>query len=427
MKSKDFNLELSIQFSENNVQYMKIMENTANNQNYTPDTPEKVAYQAELFGNRIAKQYKPLRKWARKNRVTCYRLYDRDIPEVPLALDLYEFLPNEITDKIEAAKFLSDENNAISLNNASSKSVIDEMSERTWAHLYLYERPYEKPESEEKVWLASMAKKAAEVLGIKKDHVITKTRSVQRTDNSNSQYEKIETDNHVTGTIQEQGQLFKVNLTDYIDTGIFFDHRPLRSIVRSTCSGKSVLNLFCYTGSFTVYAAEGKAHSVESVDMSKTYLDWAKENLVLNGFDDDAKYTLTRQDAVGFINQKNAEVPNEAVDSKKPVFLKNGERLFTNRWDIIILDPPTFSNSKRTDTTLDITRDWVYLVTKCLGLLTEHGTLYFSTNSRRLSFSEDELKKNCKIDFTATDITQQTIPEDYRNAKIHRCWKLVRI
>ena len=388
-------------------------ENTAKNTTYTPDTPEKTAYQAELFANRVSKQYKLLRKWARKNRVTCFRLYDRDIPEVPLALDVYEFLPDSVADKFEAARFLSDENTSISENTASSKAVLQDQLSRTWAHLALYERPYDKPEAEENIWLTAMASKAAETLGIPNDHVLFKTRKkLQGTEEGRSeQYEKLQSEKTVTGTVQEQGQLFTVNLSDYLDTGLFFDHRPLRSIVRDTCSGKSVLNLFCYTGSFSVYAAEGKARRIESVDMSKTYLDWAKSNFILNGFDDEEKYIFTRQDAVGFLNQKNAEVPN-------------AER--TNRWDIIILDPPTFSNSKRTDTTLDITRDWPPLVSKCLNLLNEKGTLYFSTNSRRLSFDESLLKDKVSCSYTVTDITEQTIPEDYRNTKIHRCWKLCR-
>src|SRR5574344_1340323 len=427
---------------------MQMTENTAKSTEYTPDTPEKTSYQATLFSNRLAKQYKQLRKWARKNRVSCYRLYDRDIPEVPLALDLYTFLPQSVSDKLESARFTSEENTAYSENKSGTPSPYSPQNasyesdflSRTYAHLYLYERPYDKPEDEEKIWLAQMAKAAASTLGIEESHVITKTRFIQRTvaaqsdtaeaacrrdaSKKNDQYERIQTDRHITGTVQEQGQLFTVNLTDYIDTGLFFDHRPLRDKVRSSCAGKTVLNLFCYTGSFSVYAAEGKARFIESVDMSKTYLDWAKDNFTLNGFSDDEKYIFTRQDAVGFLNQKNAEVPNEAVTSKQPVFDKNNVRLTPNRYDIIILDPPTFSNSKRTDTTLDITRDWIALVADCLNLLTDKGTLYFSTNSRRLSFDEVELHAKTDRQFTCADITEETIPEDYRNSKIHRCWKL---
>ena len=381
----------------------------------THNAEDKNSYQAELFSNRIAKQYRQLKKWARRNRVSCYRLYDRDIPEIPLALDLYTFLPDGMDSKFEAARLLQEEHAAISANGPQAQQVLAGELARSYLHLYLYERPYDKPEDEEEKWLASMAAAAANVLSIAPDHVITKTRrKIAGTEEGRSgQYEKIDSGRHISGRVQEQGQLFTVNLTDYLDTGLFLDHRPLRAEIRASCAGKSVLNLFCYTGSFSVYAAEGKARRIESVDMSRTYLDWAKENFLLNDFDaDDAgRYTFTRQDAVGFLNQKNAEVAN-----------KEG----TNRYDIIILDPPTFSNSKRTDTTLDINRDWSSLVEKCLNILNPRGILYFSTNSRRLKFDEGLLpkKQDGSPCCTVQDITAKTIPEDFRNAKIHRAWKL---
>ena len=378
-------------------------------------TKDKNSYQAELFANRIAKQYRQLRKWARRNRISCYRLYDRDIPEIPLALDIYTFLPEGMDSKYEAARFLMEEQSAISANGPQAQQVLAGELARSYLHLYLYERPYDKPEAEEAEWLASMAAAAAQVLSVPPEHVITKTRKRQAgtEEGRAGQYEKIDSGRHIRGTVQEQGQLFTVNLSDYLDTGLFLDHRPLRAEIRKSCAGKSVLNLFCYTGSFSVYAAEGKARRIESVDMSRTYLDWAKDNFMLNDFnaDDQNKYISTRQDAIGFLNQKNAEAAN-----------RDG----TNRYDIIILDPPTFSNSKRTDNTLDINRDWSGLVEKCMNILNPKGTLYFSTNSRRLRFDETLLPHNedgsprC----TAKDITAQTIPEDFRNAKIHRTWKL---
>lgn len=376
---------------------------------------DKTRYQANLFSNRIAKNYKSLKKWARKNKVTCYRLYDRDIPEIPLALDLYTFLPEEIFTKFQSNRLLDKANEAISKNIPEAQSYIQDELQRTFLHLYLYERPYEKEEHEEELWLKAMAESAAETIGIDTSHVIIKTRKKLSgsEEGRTEQYEKIQTEHHISGTVQEQGQLFKVNLTNYIDTGLFLDHRPLRAIIRASCEKKSVLNLFCYTGSFTVYAAEGKARRIESVDMSKTYLEWAKSNLEMNEFNilDTYKYSFVRQDVVGFLNQKNAEVAN-----------KDG----TNRYDIIILDPPTFSNSKRTDTTLDINRDWDSLVSKCLGILNTGGILYFSTNSRRLKFEEQKLPLNedGTPKYKVQDITQETIPEDYRNNKIHRAWKI---
>ena len=372
---------------------------------------QKLENQKVLFANRLTKQYRILRKWARKNRVSCYRLYDRDIPEIPLCLDMYTFVPEGVRDKHQNLIQLQEQNAAISQNDAYSNQILREEKDRTYIHMYLYERPYEKDPEEERLWLGEMVKTASQTLEIEESHIITKTRK-KLSGNENGrteQYDKIEGVEIVKGIVQEQGQLFYVNLSEYLDTGLFFDHRPLRDMVRSSCAGKSVLNLFCYTGSFSVYAAEGKARRVESVDMSKTYLEWAKENMRLNGFEEGEKYVFTRQDAVGFINQKNAEVPN-----------KEG----TNRFDIIILDPPTFSNSKRTDTTLDINRDWSVLVNKCLNILKPKGILYFSTNSRRLTFDSSLLNCPSHGEIDVRDISGQTVPEDYRNAKIHRTWKM---
>ena len=380
-----------------------------NQKEHTPDTPEKMSHQAEVFANRLTKQYRHLRKWARNNRISCYRLYDRDIPEVPLACDLYTFLPDDIGDKLSAILFLNEQNASISRNDQSSSATLAGIQSRTYLHMYLYERPYDKPEDEEKKWLDAMAEKASSVLGIDRGHVIIKTRRRQSgtEESRTSQYEKIQSEKTVTGIVFEQGQIFHVNLSDYIDTGLFFDHRPLREMVRSSCAGKSVLNLFCYTSSFSVYAAEGHAKKIESVDLSRTYIEWGQKNMALNDFTDQERYTFTRDDVSAFLDKK--------IASK------------TDFYDIIILDPPTFSNSKKTESTLDLNRDWITLVTKCLSLLTEKGVLYFSTNSRRLSFNGDLLPKTPDGNpYRFEDITEKTIPEDYRNAKIHRVWKIER-
>lgn len=372
---------------------------------------DKNIYQASLFANRLSKRYKILRKWARRERVSCYRLYDRDIPEVPLAADLYEFLPSDAGSKLEAARFMHEQESRYTANDPHVES---EASSRRYLTLYLYERPYEKPDEEEEKWLSAMADAASKILNIDRSHITTKMR---RHDKGGSQYAKEEPSAHaLTGIVQEQGQLFRVNLTDYLDSGLFFDHRILRSIIRDTSSGKSVLNLFCYTGSFSVYAAEGKAARVESVDLSNTYLSWARDNFKLNDFCDSEKYIFTKQDVTGFLNQKLAEVPHK--DSKG-----NGDG--TNRYDIIILDPPTFSNSKSTENTLDINKDWSTLATKCLNLLASGGVLYFSTNSRRLSFDRSLIPQatdsGAVID--VTDMTQESLSEDYKETKIHRLWK----
>lgn len=370
----------------------------------------KTQYQAELFANRLKKKYKELRKWARKNRITCYRLYDRDIPEVPVSLDLYEFLPDDISNTMEAARFMSEQNARLSANDPKIDS---EIKERTYAVLYLYERPYEKDDSEEELWMAAMANAAAEVLGITPDRIVQKMRRHQK---GTSQYEKQENSTSsipASELIQESGQLFKINLTSYLDTGLFFDHRPLRSVVRDTCSNKAVLNLFCYTGSFSVYAAQGNAKSVESVDLSNTYLDWAKENMKTNGFSDHKKYVFTRNDCIEFLKEK-------------AVAAKAGTLKPDQYYDLIILDPPTFSNSKNTYNVLDINKDWPQLVKDCTNILNPGGTLYFSTNSERLKFDRQLLPQatisSCTIG--VDDITPETIPNDYAGSKPHRCWKI---
>ena len=199
----------------------------------------KTEYQAQLFANRLKKKYKELRKWARKNRITCYRIYNKDIPEIPVSLDLYEFLPSFVTTPIEVAKFLSEQNDKISQNDLQTEKDI---KSRTFAVLYLYERPYEKQYEQEEIWLNAMQKTAGEVLGIEQNHIIKKMRKHQKGSN---QYEKKDAQSTNFNAdfsefdfqyVQEQGQIFKINLSSYLDNGLFFDHRPLRSIIRDTSS-----------------------------------------------------------------------------------------------------------------------------------------------------------------------------------------------
>lgn len=386
----------------------------------------KTEYQSQLFANRLKKKYKELRKWARKNRISCYRIYNKDIPEIPVSLDLYEFLPNQINNTLEVAKFLSEQNNEICANNLQ---VEQEIKERTFAVLYLYERPYQKSDDEEEQWLSAIGNKACEVLGIPQNHLIKKMRKHQKGTN---QYEKSPLSNDISSipyleyeNIQEQGQIFKINLSSYLDNGLFFDHRPLRTMIRDTSSKKSVLNLFCYTGSFSVYAAQGNASTVESVDLSNTYLDWAKQNMQLNGFSDKNKYIFTRSDCIKFLQEKAVSlkkmINSENQKSKLPQEIKNSVQTY----DIIILDPPTFSNSKNTYNVLDINKDWPQLVKDSLNILNKNGILYFSTNSERLKFNLEQLPKNTVSGFSIVceDITALTIPNDYANTKPHRCWK----
>ncbi|MCR5614065.1 class I SAM-dependent methyltransferase [Treponema sp.] len=390
---------------------------------------EKLENQKTLFANRLKRKLKELKKWARKNKISCYRLYDRDIPEIPLSLDVYEFLPFDVTDQTEAARFLLNQNERVAANDPT---VQKEIALNTYAVLYLYERPYEKDESEEEFWFEQMAQVATEVLNIEKNHLVKKERKRQRGTN---QYEKESTQHDLTpnsddpqdsknaaskardsvsikGLTQECGELFNIDLTSYIDTGLFFDHRPLRSKIRDIAQKKCVLNLFCYTGSFSVYAAQGGARKVESVDLSNTYLNLAKENMKLNNFTDKDKFIYTRADCVEFLKEKALKA-------------KDGSLKDDERYDIIILDPPTFSNSKNTYTVLDINRDWVQLVKDCLNILSPGGVLYFSTNSTKLVFDKSKLPQatvSGKV-IMVTDITAESIPKDFEGTKCHKAWE----
>lgn len=388
----------------------------------------KTEYQAQLFANRLKKKYKELRKWARKNRITCYRIYNKDIPEIPVSLDLYEFLPSYITTPIEVAKFLTEQNEKISQNDFNTEKDI---KSRTFAVLYLYERPYEKQYEQEEIWLNAMQKAAGEVLGIEKSHIIKKMRKHQKGAN---QYEKKDIKSSDDNTyfsdldfqfVQEQGQIFKINLSSYLDNGLFFDHRPLRTIIRDTSSKKRVLNLFCYTGSFSVYAAQGNASYVESVDLSNTYLDWAKQNMQNNGFSDKHKYVFTRSDCMVFLQQKAVAQKKILASTKQNTQIPDEITKNAQTYDIIILDPPTFSNSKNTSNVLDINKDWPQLVKDSLNILNPNGVLYFSTNSERLKFNIEQIPQMTIFGYKieCEDITTQTIPNDYTSSKPHRCWK----
>ena len=373
-------------------------------------TQQKLENQKTLFSNRLKRKIKELKKWARKNKISCYRIYDRDIPEIPVSLDLYEFLPDHIQNKIEAAKYTSFVAERISQNDPT---IQGELVLNTYAVIYLYERPYEKDEKEEEFWFDQMAKTAAEVLNIPFSHIVKKERKRQRGTNQYEKDEEKESIYSIKGLTQECGELFNIDLTSYLDTGLFFDHRPLRSIVRESASKKSILNLFCYTGSFSVYAAEGGAKKVESVDLSNTYLTIAKNNMDLNGFSDKNAYIYTRQDVIEFLKEK-------AVKAKA------GELKEDEYYDMIILDPPTFSNSKNTYNVLDINKDWPQLCKDCLNILAPGGILYFSTNSTKLSFDKSLLPqatvKNKVI--MITDMTESSIPKDFEGTKCHKLWEL---
>ncbi len=312
------------------------------------------AKQAEMFANRLAKNAKHLRKWPTKQGITCYRVYDRDIPEIPLAVDIYE-------DRL---------------------------------HIAEYDRPHDRTVGEHGDWLDLLAKTASDTLSIDRKKVFMKRRERQL---GLSQYEKVDTTGNAF-TVNEGGLKFKVNLADYLDTGLFLDHRITRSMVREASENKNVLNLFAYTGSFSVYAAAGQARTVTTVDMSNTYLDWARENFSLNNFDS-ARFKFIRDDAMAFLK-----------------FHQPGEH-----YDLAIVDPPTFSNSKKTEADFDIQRDHVEMLNNLLKLMTPEGVIFFSTNFRRFKFNEEEIHST-----NIREISKQTVPPDFRNKRIHRCWRIVK-
>lgn len=370
---------------------------------------DKLENQKTLFANRLKRKHKELKKWARKNKISCYRIYDKDIPEIPLCLDIYEFLPSSIKNKTQAALYLDSIEKRIIENDIS---VHEELALNTYAVLYLYERPYKKDEHKEEEWFLQMAQTASKTLNIPLSNIVKKQRKRQK---GLSQYEKEENENSkflIQGLTQESNELFYIDLTSYLDTGLFFDHRILRSTIREISNQKSVLNLFCYTGSFSVYAAEGGAKKVESVDLSNTYLTTAKTNMELNGFTDKNSYIYTRMDCIDFLKDKAIKAKTNQLAQEE-------------YYDIIILDPPTFSNSKNTYNILDLNRDWQQLVKDCLNILSPGGILYFSTNSTKLKFDKTKIPQatiSNKV-IQVTDITQESIPKDFAGTKCHKLWE----
>ena len=325
---------------------------------------DKTQAQAEMLANRLKKRFRHLHKWARRSNIDAFRLYDNDIPEIPLVLDLYG-------DVISGA---------------------------------LYKRPYEKDEAEEEQWLQAMGDAAAHSLALDRDNIMIKRRERQR--GEVAQYEKI-ADRGLVREVREGKLKFRVNLSDYLDTGLFLDRRAMRRMVSADSGGKRVLNLFCYTASFSVYAADSGAASTDSVDLSNTYLAWARDNFALNGFNAEicntngnSRHRLIRADVAEFLRAAAAE---------------------RQRWDSIIVDPPAFSNSTMARADFDLRRDYANLLGDCLSLLSPGGKLWFSASARSFRTSAAELELALQERFprvAVTDIGGKMADEDFKGRRM---------
>ncbi len=322
----------------------------------SPVAPGAAPY--EQLANRIARVHRHLRKWARRTDVTCYRLYEKDIADQPLIVDWYD-----------------------------GDAVV-------WA----FARTRNETAEQEAAWLSAVEQSVRSALDLGAEHVFVKRRAPQKDRQSGGQYERLGQKRTVKN-VREQGLLFEVNLSDYLDTGLFLDHRPTRALVRERAAGKAVLNLFAYTGSFTCYARAGGATATVTVDLSNTYLDWAARNLELNGFTTGPEHRLERADCLAWLDQ----APRA-----------------TQRFDLIVCDPPTFSNSTSMPKPFAIEKDHPWLLARCRELLNPGGELYFSTNFRGFDL------RGGGEGFTIEDLTERSIPEDFRNRRIHRCFRMVR-
>ena len=314
---------------------------------------------AQMFANRLRKNLKALDPWAEREHIDCFRVYDADMPEYAFAIDLYG---------------------------------------RDARHVYVQEYAPPKTVNQESARERRREVLAVlpEVLSVPLQHVHSRVRKPQK---GSEQYEKREhvaervAERHV---VRENGLKFWVNFRDYLDTGLFLDHRIMRQMLRGWSQDADFLNLFCYTGSATVYAAAGGARSTCSVDLSNTYLDWAHENMLLNGFGG-AEHELVRADCLQWLDSQG---------------------VWGARFDLIFLDPPTFSNSKRMDGVLDVQRDHVGMIRRSLKLLRPGGRLIFSTNYTRFKFDAEAL-----ADLSVDDISARTIPKDFeRHTRIHYCF-----
>ena len=317
---------------------------------------ERTEAQSGMLRNRLRKNRTKFGRWAKKRGITCFRMYDIDIPEIPLVIDWYE----------------------------GRLHITEHVTRR-------------RPEGEEgDAWLHAMAQTAREALEVPEGHVFVKQRRRQRGD---EQYQRRDDGGHLF-VVQEGGLRFHVNLSDYHDTGLFLDHRETRRRVAEEASGKRVLNLFSYTGSFSVYAGAAGARTTTSVDLSKTYLAWSRENFSLNGMHIGDNHRLVHADVLEWLSASARR---------------------DDWYDLVVVDPPTWSTSKRMRDTLDVQRDHAQILQEVIRLVAPGGVVYFSTNRRKFALDERAFEGTL-----VTELTSQTVPEDFRARRPHRCWRAVR-
>lgn len=292
---------------------------------------------------------KNIEKWLKKESIQCYRVYDADIPEYSAAIDCYgEFYHIQ--------------------EYAAPKTIDPDKAEQR---------------------LQEIVDAVQNVFTIPAERIVVKQRLKQKGKN---QYQKLG-DSKQTFEVNEHGAKLLVNLTDYLDTGLFLDHRPVRRMIQKLAHKKSFLNLFCYTASASVHAGIGGARQTTSVDMSATYCEWARSNLSLNGLSD-SLHRVIQADCLAWLEENRQQ------------------------FDVILLDPPTFSNSKRMEDILDIQRDHVALINLCMRHLAPDGVLIFSNNYRKFKLDEEAL-----AEYKIEDITSKTFDLDFqRDTKLHHCW-----
>jgi 23S rRNA (cytosine1962-C5)-methyltransferase len=308
----------------------------------------------EDLANRLRKRQKQLRRWATRTGCSAWRIYDRDLPDHPATVDWYD-------------------GHAVVWTRARTRD--------------------ETPEADD-AWVGAVLQSIEAALAVPAGRIFLKRRERQR---GLAQYDRFGQEGFSLA-VQEGPLRFAVNLSDYLDTGLFLDHRPTRAQVLAEARGRRCLNLFCYTGSFTCAMAVGGATSTCSVDLSHTYLDWAGRNLGLNGHQAGERHRLIRGDCLTWLREAAAA----------------GER-----FDLVVCDPPTFSNSKATVHDLVIGRDWQALLLALRGICAAGATVYFSTNFR--AFEGDPATV---AGFSGSEISAASVPEDFRDRRIHRCWRL---